>query len=179
MLLLRAAFCYALHMKLTVFFICLFLVPFSAFAGGDEDAVPCVLENKEFCGKFRDNQGFEAVFTGDRLTYDGSIPCTVMKEGRFEDGRPYSLVKCTSTRFTPDYPYYLKGYLFTYFLKQDWNKIKKNTRNSVHMYTYSKPGIKEIACFSDKKEERDMCDIQEVVDKHIGSRIPFCCAGVN
>ena len=139
-------------------------IPVSVAKAGDKAAhLPCTLKNTEFCGIWEDNDGFHVAATGAWIIYGRYSPCTVMKEGKFEDGRPFSLLKCTA----PD-DLHPAGYLFTYYPTKNW---RNDQGKHAQLYDYGKYGVPEISCFSDKKEERDACNIQELM--HAGSRIPI------
>jgi hypothetical protein len=140
--------------------ILLFSLP--AVAGGDE-AVPCALKNTEFCGLWYDRQGFQMIVGGNRMIYGTDVPCTIMKEGAYEDGRPYSLIKCIEqpdpkAAYSPKEPYPV-GYLLTYSERADWRKKKENGAAIKYYYTR----VFQNACFSDRAVEREKCDLATLI----------------
>jgi hypothetical protein len=140
-----------------------------AFASGDEAAPQCTLKNTEFCGTWYDKDNFKVVITGDRLIYNETDePCTLMKEARFEDGRPLSLIKCITT---PDlnYPHvrsdpYPVGYLLVLMPRNIWDRSEKYY--NARMYSYNET-VFTNPCFSDKPIDRDSCDLTSLLDRHV------------
>ena len=138
------------------------LLSLPAEAGGDE-AVPCALKNTEFCGIWYDRQGFQMIVGGDRMIYGTDVPCAIMKEGAYEDGRPYSLIKCIEqpdpkAPYSPKEPYPV-GYLLTYSERADWPKKKENGAAIKYYYTR----VSQNACFSDRAVEREQCDLATLI----------------
>jgi hypothetical protein len=145
--------------------ILLFSLP--AVAGGDE-AVPCALKNTEFCGVWYDRQGFQMIVGGDRMIYGTDVPCAIMKEGAYEDGRPYSLIKCIEqpdpkAPYSPKEPYPV-GYLLTYSERADW-RMKQENGAAIKYYYYSAESSNP--CFADKVEGRKLCDLSTLMESRM------------
>jgi hypothetical protein len=143
---------------------CFLLLSFPAFAAGSKLGA-CRLKNTEFCGLWYDTQGFELKVTGDKLTYDGVSSCQIMKEGAFEDGRPFTLLKCIQQPNQPP-PYGVenpepRGILFTYFEDDDWHKEQK--RGNAQMYMYHRK-LSTNPCFADTLNSRKACNISTLFE---------------
>jgi hypothetical protein len=149
-------------MKLFYCLIMLTFLSFPAFAAGSKPEA-CILKNTEFCGLWYDTLGLEITVTGDRVNYVGYVPCQIMKEGAFEDGRPFTLLKCIQHidprgRYTPPTP---KGFLFTYFEDDNWRKNQE--RGDAQMYIYY-DFFSTNPCFADNPEGRKACTISTLFE---------------
>jgi hypothetical protein len=153
-------------MKLFYCLIMLTFLSFPAFAAGSKPGA-CILKNTEFCGLWYDTQGFELTVTGDTVNYSGKAPCQIMKEGAFEDGRPFTLLKCIEqpdprARFGSEAPR-TTGYLFTYFEKRSWHKNQKYGSTQMYYYHY-KDIISTNSCFTNNHESRKTCNISTLLE---------------
>jgi hypothetical protein len=149
-------------MKFFYCLICFLLLSFPAFAAGNKLGT-CRLKNTEFCGLWYDTQGFELTVTWDKLTYQDNYSCQTMKESTFEDGRPFTLLKCIQQpdqkgRYTHPTPI---GFLFTYFEDDDWRKEQK--RGNAQMYMYFRL-VSTNPCFADNPEGRKACNMSTLFE---------------
>lgn len=122
----------------------------------------CTLENKEFCGQWNQKDGMVWV-TGGRIVWDAYsyADCSVIKEGRLDDGRPVTLLKCIETpdrRYSPDPTPFPAGYFLEmqpripgFVPDNDW----------VKMFGFHRLVNMTDPCFSDRKEAAESCDLKK------------------
>ncbi len=121
----------------------------------------CTLENKEFCGQWSKKGGM-AWITGTRIVWDAYYyaDCSVVKEGRLDDGRPVTLLKCIQTpdrRYSPDPNPYPAGYFLEMQPRMSWFK---QDRNWVKMFDFRGLVNMTDLCFSDRKDVIEVCDLK-------------------
>ncbi len=144
----------------------LFISAFSShavFANGKDES-ECILKNKEFCGVWHELDAYSVTIAGDRII--DSVPSasyifTIIKEERFEDGRPISLllsdVRVGATKETES-----MGIMLV-MLPQD-NHGEPDERinpRSMIMCEFSEHESTG-PCFSHNPEERQSCNLPEL-----------------
>jgi hypothetical protein len=149
-------------MQFLMFFL-LILLSFPV-AAAEQKNNDCTLKNTEFCGTWSDNQGFKFVITGQKILTDVTEEqCEITEEGHFEDGRPFSALRCLeiSNSLTEKQTNKEEGIVLTYFTLRIFKKHRaKHTR----MYTFGK-NVFSNPCFT--TDPHDVCNTSELLTSKV------------
>lgn len=149
-----------------IFALAVILFALPAFAG-EKDQFECALKNTEFCGIWHELDAYNITIAGNRMihsVFNTSYIFTIIKEERFEDGRPISLllsdVPVGATKEIES-----MGTLFVMLPQESPSEPDERTNaRSIRMcefFEHESTG----PCFSHNPQKRQACSLLELFKK--------------